>query len=78
MRIFALFCCVLAASGCSIFESGGDEVVFDTALGPQTKAQIRTLPPGLVGDEKPNRYLGDTEGAELSDQRPGEDDGAGR
>ena len=35
---------------------GGDEIVFDTTLGPQTKLQIETLPGTLEGDTDNARY----------------------
>lgn len=42
---------LLAACG-----GGGDEIVFDTTLGPQTKVQIETLPDTLKGDADNARY----------------------
>ncbi|WP_308909335.1 hypothetical protein [Pseudokordiimonas caeni] len=37
-------------AGCGIFDSKGDEIVFDTRLGPQTEAQAKSLPGDLRGD----------------------------
>ena len=36
---------------CSIFEGGGDEIIFDTTLGPRTETQLKSLPSTLVGDD---------------------------
>ncbi len=36
--------------------SDGDEIVFDTRLGPETGAQIQALPSGLQGDSENARY----------------------
>ncbi|UTW56396.1 hypothetical protein [Kordiimonas sp. SCSIO 12610] len=48
----------LSLGACSIFGGGdGDEIIFDTALGPETKLQIRELDEGLVGDSENAQYL---------------------
>lgn len=47
MKKTALLSAVLLVSACS---SGGDEIVFDTVLGPVTEAQLETLPNTLEGD----------------------------
>ncbi len=44
---------LLLLSACS---SSGDEIVFDTTLGPQTKLQVETLPSTLEGDTDNARY----------------------
>ncbi len=41
---------LLMLSACSIFSSKGDEIIFDTVLGPETKDQIKPLPATLEGD----------------------------
>ena len=48
----------LALGACSIFGGGdGDEIIFDTTLGPQTELQVRELDNGLRGDSENARYL---------------------
>ncbi len=43
-------------AGCS---SSGDEIVFDTTLGPETDDQIEGLPTTLHGDTDNARYSGE-------------------
>lgn len=35
---------------------GGDEIIFDTTLGPETERQIEALPQTLEGDKGNARY----------------------
>ncbi len=44
---------LLLLAGCS---SSGDEIVFDTTLGPETENQIESLPGTLHGDTDNARY----------------------
>jgi len=44
---------LLLIAGCG---SSGDEIVFDTTLGPETKNQIENLPRTLHGDTDNARY----------------------
>lgn len=55
-KLFALSALLLLPA-CSIFEKKGDEIVFDTVLGPETDAQIATLPATLEGDSSNARYM---------------------
>ncbi len=43
----------LFLAGCG---SSGDEIIFDTTLGPETERQIETLPDTLQGDSGNARY----------------------
>jgi len=43
---------LLAACG-----GGKDEIIFDTAVGPNTQAQMRTLPNDLRGDTDNRRHV---------------------
>ncbi len=54
LALTALF----SLSACSLFESKGDEIIFNTALGPDTEAQIKTLPATLEGDVENKNHLG--------------------
>ncbi len=56
MKRFLPLAVLLALPACSIFEGDGDEIVFDTALGPRTESQIETLPGTLEGDHDSARY----------------------
>ncbi|MBO6505551.1 MAG: hypothetical protein JJ850_08460 [Kordiimonadaceae bacterium] len=47
---------VLVALPLAACSSSGDEVVFDTVLGPETERQIETLPSTLEGDVANARY----------------------
>lgn len=71
MRVFLVVLLAACASGCSIFESGGDEIIFDTTLGPLTETQIEALPSGLVGDTERRNYGGAASGEDMEDARPG-------
>lgn len=44
---------MLLLAGCG---SSGDEIIFDTTLGPETERQIETLPDTLQGDSENARY----------------------
>ncbi|WP_231727329.1 hypothetical protein [Kordiimonas lipolytica] len=44
---------LFALAACS---SDGDEIVFDTTLGPRTEAQVESLPSNLKGDSDNARY----------------------
>lgn len=50
---------IFAALGLAACGSSGDEIVFDTVLGPETKEQIKTLPDTLAGDKDNARYSGE-------------------
>ncbi|MCK0068672.1 MULTISPECIES: hypothetical protein [Kordiimonas] len=54
LAIAALF----SLSACSLFEGKGEEIIFDTTLGPKTEDQIKTLPSNLQGDAGNANYLG--------------------
>lgn len=67
--ITALFC--LSTAACGFFsgrtdsddakvESGPEDVVYDTRVGPNTKRLIRELPEGLVGDHENARHTSET------------------
>ncbi|MFC3053022.1 hypothetical protein [Kordiimonas pumila] len=56
MKKLLLAIVVLNLSACSIFKGKGDTIVFDTVLGPETKAQVKTLPSNLKGDSENARY----------------------
>ncbi len=58
MKKIAAILALTTVSACSIFESKGDEIVFDTALGPTTETQIQNLPAGLEGDTENSNHLG--------------------
>jgi len=47
---------LLVLSACSIFGSDDKEIIFDTALGPDTKDQVASLPSTLKGDADNARY----------------------
>lgn len=47
---------VLAALQLAACGGSGDEVVFDTVLGPETEKQIEVLPSTLEGDAANARY----------------------
>lgn len=44
---------LVSLAACS---SDGDEIVFNTRLGPETSSQIQSLPSGLQGDSENARY----------------------
>lgn len=48
--------CLFLLAGCG---SSGDEIVFDTVLGPETENQIEGLPATLHGDTDNARYSGE-------------------
>lgn len=54
MKRLILPAALLSLAACS---SSGDEIVFDTRLGPQTEMQIQSLPNTLEGDKNNARYL---------------------
>jgi len=54
-KLIALSAIILLPA-CSMFEKDGDEIVFDTVLGPETDQQIATLPSSLEGDSGNARY----------------------
>ena len=56
MKTLMILTALISLSSCSIFESDGDEIVFDTTLGPRTEAQIKSLPSTLEGDTGNARY----------------------
>lgn len=43
-------------AGCGIFGKKEPEFIFDEEVGPNTKAQVETLPEGLVGDTENSRH----------------------
>jgi len=47
---------VLLLSACSLFGSNDKEIIFDTALGPNTKGLVADLPSTLKGDADHARY----------------------
>ena len=47
---------VLLLSACSMFKGKGDEIVFDTVLGPETEDHIKTLSSNLEGDTANAQY----------------------
>lgn len=54
--IFALVPSIFLLAACG---SSGDEIVFDTVLGPETEYQIEGLPGTLHGDTDNARYSGE-------------------
>jgi len=52
-KFFAIFASALALSACG---GSGDEIVFDTVLGPETDKQIEALPSTLEGDKARANY----------------------
>lgn len=54
--LFALVPSMLLLTACG---SSGDEIVFDTVLGPETEDQIEGLPTTLHGDTDNARYSGE-------------------
>jgi len=63
--------CLLLLAGCG---SSGDEIVFDTTLGPETDNQIEGLPTTLHGDTDNARYSSE----ELKGKGMESKDGSGR
>ncbi len=53
MKKMILPAVLLSLAACS---SDGDEIIFDTRLGPETNSQIQSLPSGLQGDSENARY----------------------
>jgi len=53
MKKLIITAATLALTACS---SNGDEIIFDTRLGPKTAEQIQALPSGLKGDTNNARY----------------------
>ena len=53
------FAALFSALGLTACGSSGDEIVFDTVLGPETKEQIKALPDTLAGDKENARYSGE-------------------
>jgi hypothetical protein len=47
---------LLFLPACSIFESKGEEIRFDTVLGPETEQQLKGLPSTLEGDSENARH----------------------
>jgi hypothetical protein len=47
---------ILMLPACSLFKTKGDEIVFDTVLGPETDSLLETLPDNLVGDTGNAQY----------------------
>jgi len=62
---------LLLLAACS---SSGDEIVFDTTLGPETEDQIEGLPSTLHGDTDNARYSGE----DLKGKGMESKDGSGR
>ena len=46
----------LAVAGCGWFGSDKEEIFFDDRLGPNTEAQVESLPGGLIGDKTNARH----------------------
>ncbi len=53
MRLFLVVSTAVLLSACG---GGGDTVVFNSVLGPETEKQIETLPSTLEGDRANARY----------------------
>lgn len=53
MKKMILPAALFSLAACS---SDGDEIIFDTRLGPETGTQIQSLPSGLQGDSENARY----------------------
>ncbi|WP_417452131.1 hypothetical protein [Kordiimonas sp.] len=64
---------LMSLSACSIFESKGDEIIFDTTLGPATETQAETLPNNLKGDKENARYSNETLKGDGMESRDGTD-----
>lgn len=47
---------VFISLGLAACGGGGDEIIFDTRLGPATRLQVETLPNTLSGDTANARY----------------------
>lgn len=52
-RAACIFSAMVLLSACG---GSGDEIVFDTVLGPETEKQIEILPANLQGDAENARY----------------------
>ena len=61
-------------SACSIFESKGDEIIFDKTLGPATETQAKNLPNSLKGDKENARYSNEALKGDNMESRDGTED----
>lgn len=50
-KLLTIVALMTSVSACSMFESKGDEIIFDKVLGPRTEAQLKKLPGDLRGDQ---------------------------
>ncbi|WP_262690984.1 hypothetical protein [Kordiimonas aestuarii] len=71
-KLFAI-AALMSLSACSIFESKGDEIIFDKTLGPATETQVANLPNNLKGDKDNARYSGEALKGEGMESRDGTD-----
>ena len=60
IAVAALLSASQLLGACSIFESKGDEIIFDKTLGPSTEGQVASLPNTLQGDRENARYSTET------------------
>jgi hypothetical protein len=72
-KLFAI-AALMTLSACSIFEGKGDEIVFDTALGPSTESQAASLPNNLKGDSDNARYSSEALKGDGMESLDGSDD----
>ncbi|MBL4839024.1 MAG: hypothetical protein JKY34_15760 [Kordiimonadaceae bacterium] len=57
MKKLIIMAALFSLTACS---SDGDEIVFNTALGPQTETQVKSLPSDLRGDSDSARHSAQT------------------
>lgn len=56
VRLAIITLAAITLSSCSWFRSSEPEIIFDDAQGPKTEDLVRTLPEGLLGDERNRDY----------------------
>lgn len=70
MKNTVLILALLSLSGCGLFSSEKEEIIFDDVTGPDTRALSKNLPQDLKGDAENRAYSGSRVGEGLEKKDP--------